>query len=309
VVDEAVRDDGTVDLSVLSAGTSTAPGARTTGPITPTYFGPAMVDAAVKVVALCMAAFTAGYAVGKEIGEALDDDESDEGAEGEGHEGNGGGDDGGGDGGDDGGGDGGGSHATEQSHIVLEPLDKGRVSVRVGEAPVMTHAVPVNQMTVQQFLARLKADREGMVRELTRNRNWRIVSAPIGSGITAVVDGAVRPDGSIDLAALDTQPPADVHAMGPLGWAIAAVAGAVVTSFVVGVAVGLAVETLGDDDTEGEGEGEGEGDDTGGTSDTGGGGGDTGGGGSGGASTKRNVVGVVLPGPHDDVVLSVRTAT
>jgi len=218
VFDAAVASDGTVDLAVLSSTPSDGVAS----------FGPAMVQAATAVVGLCLAAAAAGYQVGKEIGEALDDEPTD----------------GGSDGGDDDGGDDDDKRSVApRSQIVL--ATRGRVlAMHVTSPDGEPSAGP--ESTVEDVLADLKRDRRGTMKSL-RARPQRAIAGPAfdGAELAALIDAAVEQDGEIDLAAFSG--PQNVASLGPLGAAVAAVAGAALLSFAVGVAVGLAVETLGDD--------------------------------------------------------------
>ena len=260
VFDAVVAPDGSVDYTPILPP-------EATGPIPVASAGPAMYQAAVAVVALWGAAAAAGYQLGKDIGEALDGDDEDEP-----------------EGGDDDDGEG------ERQELGADPVrvelvpQKGRLRVQVIDASSEPQTLTADRTRVSftEFLAMVRTARRATIRRLRTGSIRSIVSEPLsGEQFETTFDSVVQADGSIDPSALAGQTlPDGVASAGPMAVAIGVVAGGALAAFVVGVAVGFVVETLGDSAEDAESGGDdgatdgtdGSGDDT---SDTGGGG-DTG---------------------------------
>jgi hypothetical protein len=268
--DESVRADGTVDPSAL-AGPADGNVMQLTG-----------IEETVLVLGLLLAAFGAGYTIGKD---AADTDDADD-------EASGGDDDAPA---DDAGGDGAGDHRvrhhkTERATMVFAPGRRGiatqvvttKLAQRSGDIPAQT------------LLASLRTDRPATIKQLRQRRDWRVVIPPMTThGVWAFIDTSVTADGTINLGTThgptNLRAPAEPAALTGVEEAILLILATLVVG-ALGYAVGYEVNDNeppgGSTDDEAETEGsEGSGSDGSG-GDTGGGdhsGGDTGGDGGAGA--------------------------
>ncbi|MGH2840695.1 MAG: hypothetical protein ACRDKY_07720 [Solirubrobacteraceae bacterium] len=239
-----VRDNGSVNMSALSAPSADGP--------TPTIFiVNAAYQTAVAIVGLCLAAGAAGYQVGHDLGEALDDDTETEPADG--------------DGGDDGGDDD--APQNERSTIVLDPDPRAGTLTLVVTRALAGPADPPTapQVTTQEVLAQLKRDRRETLRTWASGGGARILGPTMSPReFWELIDRAVQPDGTIDLELFGARTSSAAASRADLKKAIVVVAAAALVSFGIGVAVGFAVETMGDHEEDSDTET----DDAGGTTDT-----------------------------------------
>lgn len=167
--DQAVRANGTVDTSAL-----------TEPPGDVMHFEP--VEIAIVLCGLLVAAFSAGYAAGKD---AADTDDADDEAAAEDHAAS------------DGGGDERSSHIRhEQSTVIFAPGRRGLVT-RV----VTTKLAPRStDISAQQLLADLRNDRTTTLKRLRASRNWRVVTPPMPTeAVWAFIETSVSAEGTIDL--------------------------------------------------------------------------------------------------------------
>lgn len=180
--DESVRADGTVNTSALA------------NPADGDVMHLEPVETFIVVVGLLIAAFSAGYTVGKD---AADTDDADDEAT---TEDNAGGDD------DHGGDDNGGasrSHlTTERAIMVLAPGRRG-IATQVVTTKLAQQS---GDIPAQTLLANLRKNRAATIKRLRTRRDWRVVVPPMRTGaVWAFVDTSVTSDGTINLGA--TQAP------------------------------------------------------------------------------------------------------
>lgn len=218
--DDNVRTDGTVDADGMFPSDDGV--AYAIDPIT--------VGVAIAVMSLMLAAFSAGYVVGKD---AADTDDADE-ASGSGeqrHRVAG--------------------HVDERSTVVFEP---GRYGIEVRVATTAP-AERSTDLSVGDVLAGLKHDRPAMMHRLRNRRDWRIVSEPIPTQaywdtITAYADGGNNPRSFAAVQAPSDEAP-EPMSFGTIE-AIVVIAALTLLAFAVGVGVGYVVNDNEDPDSEAE---------------------------------------------------------